>query len=215
MKVYTSKYRSHWVSPYTIAEKLCFWRDIDYSEPWVKQFNRIAEPACQGLQWLLDRIHPRVKYVKIDSWDSWSLDHTLADVIAPALRQLKATKHGSPFVEDEDVPVHLQSERHKKAKKRTKKAVEPYTHAVDMGDDDTTLHDRWDWVLEEMIWAFDQMLDDEKGEGQFWNHSNSSGLPWESTYTPPACDWAGLKRHQERMQNGFRLFGKYYLALWD
>jgi hypothetical protein len=215
MKIWTSKYRRHWVSPYKIAETICFWREIDYDEPWVKRFNKVAEPVCQGLQWFLDRIHPRIKYVKIDYWDVWSLDHTLADIIAPALKKLKEQKHGSPMVDDEDVPVHLQSAGYKAGKRRKKKGIELQAHALDMGDDDTTLHDRWDWVLGEMIWAFDQMLDDEKGEGQFWDHSASSGLPWEASYVSPKCDWDGLKRHQERMQNGFRLFGRYYLALWD
>ena len=28
-------------------------------------------------------------------------------------------------------------------------------------------------------------------------------------------DDEGRKKHQERMSNGFRLFGKYYEALWD
>jgi hypothetical protein len=28
-------------------------------------------------------------------------------------------------------------------------------------------------------------------------------------------DWDGLKAHQERKTNGYRLFGKYYEGLWD
>ena len=28
-------------------------------------------------------------------------------------------------------------------------------------------------------------------------------------------DFVGMKRHQDRMSNGFRLFGKYYEGLWD
>ena len=40
--------------------------------------------------------------VRIDKFDTWSLDHTLANIILPALLQLKATKHGIPheFVAD-------------------------------------------------------------------------------------------------------------------
>jgi hypothetical protein len=215
MKIWTSKYRSHWVSPYRLAERLCFWREIDYDEPWVKALNRVTEPVCYGLQWFLDKIHPRIVYVKIDPWDTWSMDHTLAEVILPMLKQLKATKHGSPFIDDEDVPVHLQSEGYKKGKRRKKKGVELQAHALDMGDEDSTIHDRWDWVLNEEIWAFEQMLDDSKGEDKFFDHSNSGGLPWSEDYVAPKCDWDGLKAHQARMQNGFRLFGKYYLAHWD
>jgi len=28
MKVYINKYRDHWLSPYTILEKVVFWRDV-------------------------------------------------------------------------------------------------------------------------------------------------------------------------------------------
>ena len=29
------------------------------------------------------------------------------------------------------------------------------------------------------------------------------------------CDWEGRKKVEERINNGFRLFGKYYQGLWD
>jgi hypothetical protein len=29
------------------------------------------------------------------------------------------------------------------------------------------------------------------------------------------CDYEGMKQVEERIQNGFRLFGKYYQNLWD
>lgn len=216
MKIWTSKYRNHWVSPYKIAEIICFWREIDYDEPWVKRFNKIAGPVCQGWQWFLDRIHPRVEYVKIDHWDTWSMDHTLATVILPMLKQLKATKHGSAVVDDEDVPVHLQSAAYKRAKKKPNRSASTRSdiHAIDSGNDDT-IHERWDWVLSEEIWAFEQMMDDQKGEDQFFDHSLSRGLPWEADHVSSTVDWEGLRAHQARMQNGFRLFGKYYLAHWD
>lgn len=28
-------------------------------------------------------------------------------------------------------------------------------------------------------------------------------------------DWKGRKKYEERIANGFRLFGKYYQSLWD
>ena len=34
--------------------------------------------------------------VKIDKWDTWSMDHTLAYIIHPMLVQLKDTQHGYP-----------------------------------------------------------------------------------------------------------------------
>ena len=222
MRVWTSKYRNHWISPYTILKRVCFWEnddgvfydhDVAY-KPVYGKWVKFLDPICTAWQKFLDIVHPRWSYIKIDSWDTWSMDHTLADVVLPMLKQLKATKHGSPFVDDEDVPVHLQSEQYKKGRKRTKKAVEPYAHAVDMGDDDTTLHDRWDWVLGEMIWAFEQKVDD-NSEDKFWDHSKDHGMPWDPDYVRPTCDWEGLRAHQARKTNGFRLFGKYFEALWD
>ena len=149
MKIWTSKYRSHWVSPYRIAEMLCFWREIDYDEPWVKRFNRIAGPVCEAWQWFLDRIHPRIVYIKIDRWDIWSLDHTLADIILPSLKLLQKVKHGSPMVDDEDVPVHLQSAGYKKNKKNTRagnRTISTAVHALATENDDT-IQKRCSWVL--------------------------------------------------------------------
>ena len=42
--------------------------------------------------------------IRIDNYDTWSMDHTLAPIILPMLVQLKATKHGAPMVDMEDVP---------------------------------------------------------------------------------------------------------------
>jgi hypothetical protein len=214
MKIYTSKYRNHWVSPYTIADKLCFWREIDYDEPWVKRFNKLVGPVCEAWQWFLDKIHPRIVYIKIDRWDIWSLDHTLADIILPSLKLLQKVKHGSPMVDDEDVPVHLQSEAYKRRKKKLKDRGFNTNELHSIDNEDSTLHERWDWVLNEMIWAFEQKTIDD-ADGQFFDHSESTGLPWDSDYQGPKYDKAGHDAWQARMQNGFRLFGKYYSALWD
>jgi len=39
MKVYFSNYRNHWISPYTILEKIFFWREIDYDEPIIEKWS--------------------------------------------------------------------------------------------------------------------------------------------------------------------------------
>jgi hypothetical protein len=80
MKVYLSKYRSHWLSPYTILEHVCFWRVFeDYNDPWVEKWASRLEPLCLAWQWFLDRVHPKIDYVKIDYWDnsnSWQLNYS-------------------------------------------------------------------------------------------------------------------------------------------
>ena len=54
MKVYISKYRGHWLSPYTICEKICWWREIDYDEPWVKRAVKILGPVMDVYKKILD-----------------------------------------------------------------------------------------------------------------------------------------------------------------
>ena len=70
MKVYISKYRDHWLSPYTICEKICWWREIDYDEPWVKRVVAILDPVMGVWRDFLDFVHPPINYVKIDNYDT-------------------------------------------------------------------------------------------------------------------------------------------------
>ena len=222
MKIYTSKYRNHWVSPYTILEKVIFWKnweEIDYDEPWVKKWTDKILPFSQALQKFLDFVHPEVNYVKIDRWDTWSMDHTLGKIALPMLKQLRATKHGAPLVDDEDVPDELKS--------TSAPAKE------NEWDTDGNHFKRWDWVLDEMIFAFEHKLDDSwqdkfrSGEHDIvWKPVDINGneVPkkeakyFEMGHGPNdtyQCDYDGIRKVEERIQNGFRLFGKYYQALWD
>lgn len=126
--------------------------------------------------------------VKIDRWDTWSMDHTLAHITVPMLKQLKETKHGAPVVDDADTP-------------------EMY-HNID--SDDELFFKKYDWVLNEMIWSFEQKLDDSEKDNLYgtWVHDDTGGH-MEGT------DYEGLKAYQARLTNGFRLFGKYFETLWD
>ena len=219
MKVYISKYRYHWVSPYTICEKIFFWREIDYDEPIIKAINKALEPVCTLWMKFLDIVHPRVEYVKIDKWDTWSMDSTLSPIILPMLKQLKEDKHGAPYVDDEDVPKNLRSTT--KLAQKSKK---------NEWDTDSNFFKRWNWVLGEMIWAFEQMCD-EDSDAQFHtgNHDtlwvpskelDDKGKPltYEMKKGPNDThkfDKNGYMKHHERIRNGTRLFGKYYQNLWD
>ena len=112
--------------------------------------------------------------VRIDKWDTWSMDHTLAHIVTPMLKQLRDTKHGAPYTDDADVPEELR-----------KSAAPPTEHEWDTDDNHFK---RWDWILDEMIFAFESKVTD---------------------------DWEHREIHHERIANGFRLFGKYYEGLWD
>jgi hypothetical protein len=137
--------------------------------------------------WLwFDRRTQKVK-VRIDKWDTWSMDSTLAPIILPMLKQLKQTKHGAPYVYPEDVPTKLRP---------TKEELLAYTKKAET---DSKWFDRWDYVLDEMIWAFEQKNRDD----------------WMSDFDYNKWDREGANAHQERMTKGFKLFGKYYENLWD
>jgi hypothetical protein len=221
MRVYISKYRNHWVSPYTILEKVFFWREIEYDEPLIDKLSDILNPFCIGLQKVLDFVHPRIQYVKIDHYDTWSMDCTLSPIILPMLKQLKATKQGSGYIDLEDVPEYLRYT-----------TTEEYDaqETFDFYKDERTkkincdIHVRYDWALDEMIWAFEQLNMD--WEDQYWitrpeidltKHEDDE----DKAVTPfrwkvkGECDWDGREKHQQRINNGLRLFGKYYQTLWD
>ena len=213
MKVYLSNYRNHWLSPYVILKTICFWeKDEDRiynlkeesNNPYVKWVN-FLNPICGAWQKFLDFIHPRFNYVKLDPWDTWSMDHTLAYIIHPMLVQLNKTKHGAPYTEDSDVPEYLRSHM-----------AQPKENEWDT---DSLHFMRWDWILGEMIWAFEQELKDDD-ESQFFDDSECGDekFPWnkDGQYVSKLkFDKEGLEAHQKRKANGFRLFGCYYKNLWD
>jgi hypothetical protein len=238
MKVRIGKYPSWW-GPYQLAEKLMFWVPKEKDEfgfehtadrvhnfgEWLAHGSIEPEPQVgERRSWNRDRHHTlisrflswihskqkRTVKVKIDPWDTWSMDHTLAYIILPMLKQLKEKKHGAPFVDLEDVPKELHG------KKLTKKQKE-------QGDIDDKHFERWDWVLDEMIFAFDSKVNDgweaqfETGESdlQFLQLENGMSQMVEGPRHTKVYDWEGRKAYEARIQNGFRLFGKYYSSLWD
>lgn len=226
MKIYISNYRYHWISPYTIIEYIFFWtdwskcgrnkgviEDKDYVDhpKWVDKWADRIEPISTAIRVVLDFIHPPINYVKIDRWDTWSMDHTLAHIILPMLKQLDKEKHGAPFTEDDDVPEYLRSHM-----------AQPKENEWDT---DSLHFMRWDWILAEMIWAFEQKLKDDD-ESQFYDHSVYEKDDGKTNFDQffkdisdgvkrTKVDEEGLKAHQKRKANGFRLFGKYYQNLWD
>lgn len=119
--------------------------------------------------------------VQIDGYDTWNADHTLALIIHPLLVKMRDDKHGAPFVDDEDVPDELKSTSAPPKKNEW--------------DTDANWHKRWEYVMEEMVWAFGQILDD--SEEPIYDGQNGE-------YT----------KYSNRCQNGYRLFGKYLRALW-
>jgi len=194
MKVYIGPYRN-WIGPYQIAEKILFWMDkeddrITNFGDWLAKNKTV----CSICDWL-DSMKNRKTKIRIDRYDTWNMDHTLALIILPMLKQLKSTKHGSPYTDDEDVPEHLRST-----------AATPLTQdEKDCGHTDDLWFKRWDWIMDEMIYAFEMELDED------WDLNIYQREPegWDD------AKFAERKVIQDRIANGFRLFGKYYQGLWD
>ena len=210
MKVYIGPPTPHWTTNYVEQTYLKKMHKVKYG--W-----QVEEEDYTGLDeaviWLLDKWQSVLnvtvnKYfawkkqkikVHIDGYDVWSADHTLAYVIHPILVKLRETLHGSPNVDDEDVPDELKST-----------AAPPKEKEYDTDDNH---HKRWEWVLDEMIWAFAQIIDDE-ADSQF--HTGVNDIQFKTTEVD------GKKMHEmvygqwnARIANGLRLFGKYYRGLWD
>jgi len=185
------------------------------AQPFAEAWREKAEDIIQSIynctiNLFLDRRVQKIK-IHIDRWDTWSMDHTLANIILPMLKQLKATKHGAPWVAVADVPKELRP---------TKKQLMDYQKD---GTTDPKFFERWDWVLDEMIFAFNSKVDD-SWEEQF--ESGTSDLQWkklengnsqmvEGPNHTRVYDWEGREKYHERIKNGFRLFGSYYENLWD
>ena len=228
MKIYINKYRSHWLSPYTILEKVFFWREIDYDEPIIERWSNRIQPFSQMAQKILDKVHPKINYVKIDYWDTWSMDHTLADIILPMLKQLQSVKHGSCIVDIEDVPEELRGTSTPDYDEQL--TFDFYGEVRQEKDVDYELvHKRWTWVMNEMIFAFEHKADDSWEDAFREGEIDWKTVPcaWDENGKPTMyrtedgpnntykCDYEGMKKVQDRMSNGFRLFGKYYEGLWD
>lgn len=126
--------------------------------------------------------------VAIHDYDTWSADHTLSLIILPLLKRLKELKHGSPIVDQEDVPQNLRT-TYPAMYNGQLDLFNTYDEIGDM--EDPLIHARWNYVLDEMIWAHQQIIAD---------------IDWELEMN---LEWS------LRIQTGLKLFGKYYQSLWD
>lgn len=243
MRVIMGPYRSFW----TTQDLETWWYKTRYGkydweikkkdrDRWDHAFEAFANfwqiTVCVPVNWLKNKCEREIK-IKIHDYDTWSMDATLAPIILPMLKQLNKTKHGAPWTKDEDVPEELRST-----------AAPPKENEYDT---DANHFLRWDWIIGEMIWAFEQLVDEDNddlfytGEAQYMMQAidkddNPIGQPFlfgekskevdnndsviafrmiDGPLHTQVCNHEGMKAHHERIQNGLRLFGVYFRALWD
>ena len=133
------------------------------------------------------------KYIKIDEYDTWGMNTTLAHIIVPMLEQLKDNKGGAPWVDLKDAPLEL-SPSYTELREYEKS-----------GTLDTNYFKRWDYVLGEMIFAFKFERDEDLLDYWVEDKTNKENMVPDSEYM----------KMKERVENGRMLFAKYYSNLWD
>jgi len=228
MRVKIGPYRGDLISIRQLERAYTGWRHDKYYQN-EEDYDRIDKLVYGFLDWADDLLRPinrwnsnRPRQVKthIDNYDVWSADHTFALIIVPTLKKLKEIQHGYPYVDNDDVPEDLRISDEDQAK-------------VGSGDVDDKHEARWNYILDEMIWAFEQHAAPDDNDDQF--HHNTEQLEilfkpfddhkdWKTIDfnhqkdpSKPAywVDHEGKKKHHERIDNGLRLFAKYYRSLWD
>lgn len=204
MKVYIGPYKN-WAGPYQLADLLQY---VGFSKnTCYKIGEKLSKTFLNTICLWIDSKKKRKIKVKIHDYDIWNLDRTLSLIILPALLKLKEDKGGVPNVSNEDVPEELRSND------------EEYFSNDNSFD---LMVSKWDYVLNEIIFAFKSQTED--WESQFM--SGEIDIAWEETDNKDflqmvrgsrdtfQIDSEGIKKYQERISNGFRLFGKYYESLW-
>ena len=193
MYVKITGYESGRYSKYKLADKIAEWiigykNSPIYDVKEQEKVNNLSEKIESYIPDWFDSVcvflykfrRKRKEIVRIDHFDTWNLDHTLALIILPALKKLKETAHSYIPVKPEDAIL------------------------VEI-DGETPLKENSDHIIDEMIYAFGTLVD-EDWEDQFYSY--------DSTLQSPA-QLEAFKAAEERRNNGFKLFGKYYLGLWD
>ena len=234
MRVRIGKY-VHWFTVTRAEDKYLEWRfnkpawDIDNRDH--TKLDKIVLKLLDGwqnvLHYTVNQIQKRRERkvrVHLDPWDAWDANTTLSYIILPLLEKLKEEKYGAPFVDTKDVPKELRD------KKLTKKQKE----RGEVGDKH---FERWDYVLDAMIYSFREVSEHNPGEEEFFTGESDTVFTAvdadgnevdEDTYDgfmlyrmdkgpndTRQVDWEGLDKYKERVDYGLRMFGKYYLALWN
>lgn len=211
MKIKIGKYLTYW-GPYQIMDAIFFWHEKYPEDNLAARWDyRLHDQLSTWLadtwvndvcQWIYNK-RKRTVRVKIDNYDVWSMDHTLALIVHPMLLKLKEQKHGYGWIDDEDVPKELRS-----TAKGARKGLKKY-------DWDHNAEKRYEYMLDELIWTFEQLASDDD-TGQFYDHTavdRTANINQQMNQLK--VDQAGLEAHEARIANGLRLFGKYVRTLWD
>ena len=194
MKVYLGKY-VYPITTYDIASKIIFWENDEYR----KKLNSILKfgltynqnsknKKLSILSKFLDKYNSYQKrkvFIKIDDYDVYDLEYTLSLIIEPALRKLlKDEWLGSFKVDNEDLPKDLQISDDE-YKLISSVYSETDKNAMEISN---RLEQQFKYVINKMIYAFSVI--------------NNTELDEDDEY------------YKKKIDEGLRLFGKYFRNLW-
>lgn len=208
MKIFIGPY-TNWIGAYQLADFLQY---IGFSEDRCYKIGEyLSNTWLQAFcEWVDSKKKRKVK-IKIHDYDIWGTPETLALIILPMLKMIKEEKSGCPWIDDEDAPEELRSIN-----------APPKDNEWDWDD---LVFDRWNWALDEMIWTFTQLQPDCDWEQQYY--SGEIDMDFKRCEDTPLLmkmvdgpnhtwkvDKEGMDAHNARINNGLRLFSRYFRSLW-
>ena len=230
MRVRIGPYKNY-LGPYQIAELLLCWMpkvDGEFGKenrPIVSKFgNFLAYGTIESdngrdnrtwfdgvCEWVHSKRTRRTN-IHIDDYDTWNAHNTASMILYPLLKRLNETNVGYFYVKDEDAPEQFHSK---------------YSTSNEHGWDTLAIK-RYEYVMEEILFALKS--DNEDWEEQFRTGNydlRAEPSEWDENGNPTVykmvdgpnhtakVDFEGIKKYQERIDNGFRLMGVYYQSLWS
>ena len=180
---------------------------IDMPESKYGTLDRFVVFVLDGVQWFLNKtINPFNEWrgqkvrVHVEDHDIWSADATIAHMVLPLLEKLRDEKHGYPLIDPKEI------EGLPKELKPKKKEAEEYARK---GLPDPKAEARWNWVLNEMIFAMQCIVDD-SWEDEFFGREDPDDM-----LSVKMIDKEGYDNTHKRIDRGLRFFGLWFRALWD
>ena len=222
MKVNIGPY-INWFGPYHFVEPLKY---LGVSEA-IRDKIADALPLWPFL--FIEKLFGKRKVkVRIDRYDTWSADHTLAVIIGPLLRSMIGKKQGVPgnFLPDEYNSLVSSTEFWEE------KGKGPLNTKATLLLDAAS--EEWEATLEKMAWAFEEYVKDDWDE-QYWTgeYGEMKTTPSsDKTFWNPItkkdeqvfkldfegstrkCDWEAREKHWKKVEEGIRLFGLHFSNLW-
>lgn len=191
MKVYLGKY-VYPVTTYDIASKIIFWDNIEYRKKLnsILKFGLTYNQNSKKLS-ILSKVfnkynsyQKRKVYIKIDDYDVYDLDYTLSLIIEPALKKLLNDEWLSFKVDNEDLPKELQISD-------DEYKLISFTYLENdprIPEIYNRLEQQPKYIINKMIYAFNIL-----------NSTESDKIKED---------------YKKEIDEGLRLFGKYFRNLW-